>query len=129
MCQQFDRITCGGAMRDNWIKRRRTELDLNQDDLAARLEIAGFSATRGSISHWENERYQPPLDDPNFRQAMAKALKLNVPEMLAMAGYEVRINPQSDAAKRGAAIIDRLPEDARNLALDYLLMLERRYVE
>jgi transcriptional regulator with XRE-family HTH domain len=112
----------------DWLRKRRLELDLNQGELAARLESAGFSTVRASISNWENGRHEPPLDDPNFRQAMAKALKLSVTEMLEMAGYEVAMTTQSDEARRAAAIIERLPESARELALDYLKTLEKRFV-
>lgn len=116
-------------MNVDWIRKRRIELDLNQEELAARLQVSGFSATRASISHWENGRHMPPLDDPNFRQSLAKALKLRESEMLERAGYQVVVSPQSEDARRAASIIDRLPEPARELALDYLQMLEKRFVE
>lgn len=115
-------------MQANWLRDRRKELEMQQSELAARLEVAGFTVGRASISHWENGRYDPPLDDPNFRRAMAKALKLSVTEMLEMAGYEVIPTIQSEKARRAAAIIERLPEDAQDVALDLLKSLEKRYV-
>lgn len=115
-------------MNTDWLRSRRIELGLNQEELAARLQVSGFSATRASISHWEKGRHEPPLDDPNFRQSMAKALKLSVTEMLSMAGYEVSQPIQSENARRAAAIVERLPGDAQDVALDLLKTLEKRFV-
>jgi transcriptional regulator with XRE-family HTH domain len=116
-------------MQPHWLRDRRKELDMQQGELAARLEVMGFNVTQSSISHWENGRYTLPLDDPNFRQSLAKALKLSESEMLERAGYQVVVSPQSEDARRAASIVDRLPETARELALDYLKMLEKRFVE
>jgi transcriptional regulator with XRE-family HTH domain len=116
-------------MAADWLRKRRIELGLNQGEFAARLGTAGFSTVRASISNWENGRHDPPFDDPIFRQAMAKALRLSESEILEMAGYEVMPTVQSENARRAAAIIERLPEPARELALDYLQMLEKRFVE
>lgn len=116
-------------MEANWLRERRKELDMQQSELVARLELAGFSVGRASISHWENGRYDLPLEDPNFRQALAKALKLTESEVLERAGYQVVVSPQSEDARRAASIVDRLPETARELALEYLQMLEKRFVE
>ncbi len=115
-------------MTADWLRKRRIELDLNQEELAARLQVSGFSASRASISHWENGRHEPPLDDAAFRQSMARALKLSVTEMLEIAGYEVTQPVQSENARRAAAIIERLPEDAQDVALDLLKSLEKRFV-
>lgn len=116
-------------MQANWLRDRRKELEMQQSELVARLELAGFNVGRASISHWENGRYDVPLDDPNFRQAIAKALKLSESEILERAGYQVVVAPRSEDARRAASIIDRLPEPARELALEYLQMLEKRFVE
>lgn len=116
-------------MQANWLRDRRKELDMQQAELVARLELAGFVVGRASISHWENGRYDPPLDNPKFRQAIAKALKLTESEMLERAGYQVVVSMQSEDARQAASIVDKLPEPARGLALDYLKMLEKRFVE
>lgn len=113
----------------NWLRDRRKELDMQQGELAARLEVSGFHVTQSSISQWENGRHDPPLDDPTFRQSLAKALKLSESEILERAGYQVAFAPQSEAARRASSIIDRLPEPAQELALDYLQMLEKRFVD
>jgi transcriptional regulator with XRE-family HTH domain len=115
-------------MAADWLRKRRLELDLNQGELAARLATAGFSTVRASISNWENGRHDPPLDDPNFRQAASKALRLSEAEILQMAGYQVTPAIQSEKARRAASIVERLPEDAQDVALDLLKSLEKRYV-
>lgn len=90
---------------------------MTQDDLAARLQAAGFDYTRGAINNWESGRNQPPLYDANFRQAFAEALRVNIRTMLKVAGYEVEQTPYSLYAEQAAALIDKLPEDKQQLAL------------
>jgi transcriptional regulator with XRE-family HTH domain len=72
-----------------WFFHRRKELKLNQGSLAERLREAGVDVTQATISAWETGRHNPPMHDPLFRRAFAKALELEIPEMLKMAGYEI----------------------------------------
>lgn len=129
-CQLIDTISNRFATGTNvnWIRQRREELNLSQEELTARLQVAGLNISRAAVSHWEKERNHPPLDNPEARLAIAKALKLSVAEVLTLAGYVVEDEKQSEAARRAAAIIERLPADARELALEYLNMLEKRFV-
>lgn len=106
-------------MENYWLRERRKQLDLNQADLAARLQVAGFNIDRASISHWEVGRHQPPLDNPDFRKALAQALKVSVPTLLKMAGYEVT-GEFSEEAREAAEIVDQLRAKDRRLALDIL---------
>jgi len=106
-------------METNWIRQRREKLKINQEELAARLQVAGFDVTRGSVSHWENGRHQPPLDDPAFIQAIGKALKMTVTEILIASGYDVRLT-YGDAARRAADIVEQLPPDEQELAVGIL---------
>lgn len=110
-------------MTKNWIKRRREQLDINQEELAARLQLSGFAATRASISHWEVGRNQPPIDDAQFRQALANALKLSVADMLQMAGYEVAREDQTEDEIRVVSIIKQLTPARRKLAIGLLEQL------
>lgn len=107
-------------MKTNWLKTKRKELHLSQEELAARLQVKGIDVTSGAISHWENERYNPPLEDPAFRKALAEILRIDVKTLLLIAGYEVTEIDHSEAAKRAAFIVDQLPSDKRDLALDIL---------
>ncbi len=92
-----------------------------------RLQLEGQTISRAAISHWETGRYNPPLDSSDFRLALAKALKMDVSELLRSAGYEISRSNYSDAAKRAAAIIEHLPPKGQEMALDYLQMLEKRF--
>lgn len=90
---------------------------MNQEDLAARLQVEGIDVTRSAVSHWENGRYQIPLDDPNVRRAIAKVLRINIRTLLKFAGYEVDNEIHSIYAEQIAAIIDQLPEEKQQLVL------------
>lgn len=108
----------------NWLRKRREEIGIDtQDELAARLQLEGESFTRAAISHWENDRNNPPLDLQSFRESLARVLELSVPEMLALAGYEVAQGEHSAAGERAAYIVDELPEEKRNLAIRLLEQL------
>jgi transcriptional regulator with XRE-family HTH domain len=103
--------------RANWIKTLRARANITQDDVAARLQIAGFDYTRGAINNWESDRNQPPVHNAEFRQAFADALKVDVRTLLKMAGYEVDTGEHSIVAEQVAYIVDNLPPDKQQLAL------------
>lgn len=108
----------------NWLRKRRGQVGLEtQEDLAAQLQLEGIVITRASISHWENGRNKPPLDQPEFRAALAKVLRLTQPELLRLAGYEVSKARHSDAAERAANIVDELPPEKQDLAIRLLEQL------
>lgn len=108
----------------NWLRKRREQVGLEtQEDLASQLQLEGVTITRASISHWENSRNKPPLDDPQFREALAKVLRLSQPELLKLAGYEVSKTRYSDAAERAAIIVDELPPEKQDLAIRLLEQL------
>ena len=112
-------------MMENWIKARRERLGINQEELATRLQLNGFTYTRASISHWEVGRNQPPLEDPEFRQVLATALKLSVIEMLQMAGYEIADDDQTTDELRVVSIMKQLTPARRKLAVGILEQLLR----
>jgi len=105
------------SSKRNWLRQSRERLNLTQDEIAARLQLAGFDFTRGTISHWENGRHELPMHDSLFRQALAEALRLDVRTMLRLAGYEIQEVYRSEAAERVAHMIDQLPPDKQELAV------------
>lgn len=108
----------------NWLRQRRQEIGITvQEDLATQLQLEGVNVTRATISHWETDRNKPPLDDGQFRQALAKVLKLSEPELLRRAGYQTSTIGHSEAAQIGADIIDHLPPDKQDLAVRLLEQL------
>jgi transcriptional regulator with XRE-family HTH domain len=106
-------------MVNNWLRDRRDKLHISQETLAARLQEQGFPYSAGTISHWERGRYKPPMNHPEFRQALASVLKMSVPAMLLAAGYEATPHYSEDAM-HAADIVDQLPDDKRRLALGIL---------
>jgi transcriptional regulator with XRE-family HTH domain len=105
----------------DWLRKRREEVGLEtQEDLATQLQLEGVTTTRASVSHWENGRNKPPLDEPIFRAALAKVLRLSQPELLRLAGYEVVRSAHSESGERAAHILDQLPAEKQQLALKVL---------
>lgn len=111
----------------DFLRHRRTELDISLSDLATRLALRGFSTTKANIGHWERGRTNPPLDDPDFRMALAASLEMSVNDLMRRLGYTTDEDSLTSKAMRAAEIVNRLPEDAQDLALDLLEQLERRY--
>lgn len=92
----------------NWLKQRRTDLHLSQEELATLLQLRGLDISRATVSHWEMGKYPPPFDNAVFVNALAGILKLSVIEVLAHAGYDLAIEGLSeterhiiDAVRRG----------------------------
>lgn len=109
----------------DWIKQRRLELKLSQEEFAASLQLEGLDASRTAVSSWETGRYFPPIEDRESRQAMARALKVSVEDLLSAAGFEIDAAEISDAARRAASIVNHLPPEKQTLAIDLLLALEK----
>lgn len=103
----------------NWLSERRKALNISQEDLVTLLREFDIEVSRSSVSHWESGRYNVPLDDSRFRRALANALKMTIPEMLTLAGYEIDHEYSSDAM-RAADIVEQLEQGQRLLALGIL---------
>ena len=106
----------------SFIKERRRELKISQEDLAYRLTNFGFDTSRSAISHWEQGKYYPPLDNPKFANALASALEMNVRSVLIQAGYDFQVEG-SDVATKAAALIDKMPPSRQMTALVLLEQL------
>lgn len=102
-----------------WLKNRRQHLGMSQEDLAARLQLAGFDFERSTVGHWEQARYRPPFENPSFVKAMSEILDLPIPKMLYMAGFEIQTT-HGELAEQAAYLIDSLPPDKQKLALRIL---------
>lgn len=73
-------------MNGKWIKERREQLGLNQEQLAARLQLHGLDVTRATVSHWETGRHHSPLDEVSALKALADALEVSLDVLLAEVG-------------------------------------------
>lgn len=107
-----------------WIRDRRKELKMSQDELAQQLQLLGVDVTRGSVGHWETGHARPPLDNPEFVAAFSKALRLDINTILRNAGYSV-ITEHSIHGEQAAILVDQLPEDKKQLAIRLLEQLAK----
>jgi transcriptional regulator with XRE-family HTH domain len=111
----------------DFLRKRRAELKISQADLADLLSSMGQETSSARIGHWETARNKPPLEDENFRHALAAALKMDVNELMSELGFVITDENRSREARRAADIIDRLPSEIRETALELLTVLEKRY--
>jgi transcriptional regulator with XRE-family HTH domain len=111
----------------NWIKQRRKELNISQEELSARLQIMGFDIARATVSHWEMGKHYPPIHDMDFAIALSKALEITTYDLLQRAGYIT--SEFGENAGRAAAIIDALPPDQQDFALVMLEQLLKRQLD
>ena len=124
-CQVFDTLcvreyTQKSTRAMNWLAERCKEIGIEtQQELASKLQLAGFDYSRSAVSSWMTGTRNPPLDDPNFRRALAAILRLSTKELLRLAGYEVDTR-YSAAGERAASIVDQLPPDKQVLAISVL---------
>jgi transcriptional regulator with XRE-family HTH domain len=99
-----------------WLRDRRKELNMTQDDLARELQLLGFDVARSAVGHWETGLSQMPLGNPSFVASLAKALRMDVMTVLRFSGYEITTQ-HSEISERAARLIDTLPDDKQALAL------------
>lgn len=91
-----------------WIRERREQLGITQDDLAAMLQVLGYSVGSAAVSHWETGKRQPPLDDASFVSHLADALKLDDSTVLRLSGFAIK-HKHGEMAERAASLIDKMP--------------------
>jgi len=107
----------------SWIKNRREQLSLTQDELAARLQLEGVEASRSAVSAWETGRNKLQFDDPVIRLGFARVLRFSESELMKLEGYPTEPSSYSEQAERAAYIVDQLPDERRDLALKLLEQL------
>jgi transcriptional regulator with XRE-family HTH domain len=78
------------GMKADWLKTRREQLQISQEELSNRLQALGINTSRATVSHWETDRYNIPLDNAEFRQALATVLRLSIVDLLIAAGFEIQ---------------------------------------
>lgn len=112
-----------------FLRRKRKELNLTQAQIAEELSRRGHETSAARVGHWETKRNKPPLEIPIFREALASVLQMDVNDMMAELGFVVMETDRSPEARLAASIVDHLPPDARQLAIDYLQVLEKRFAK
>lgn len=112
-----------------FLKQRRSVVGISQADLATRLTLRGHATTKANVGHWEKGRHIPPIEDHAFRMVLSSALEIDVNEMMTILGFVVTEDKRSGKAKLAADLIDQLPEDAKDLALEIIKGISKRYIQ
>lgn len=107
----------------SWIRTLRQKAGFNQEELAARLQLAGANITRSSVSAWETGRNKPDLMNPSTRKALSKVFKLTESEIIKLAGIEGVSSAHTEHGERAANIVDQLPPEKRIIAVRILEQL------
>lgn len=64
-----------------YIRKRRRDLNISQEDLAVRMTANGYRCAQSTVKHWESDIH-PPLDKLNFASALAKSLEVKYSDIL-----------------------------------------------
>lgn len=110
-----------------FLRQRREKLGITQSEVAELLSIHGEETSSARVGHWETGRNKPPLEDARFRRAMALTLEVDVNTMMTELGYVISNDDYSSEARLAAEIVDLLPSEGRELAIEILRTLEKRY--
>lgn len=111
-------------MKQNWIKQRRKEIGITQEELARRLQLSGQDVSRATVSHWEIDHAPVPMKAPEFVTSLSRALELPLIDMLYRAGY-IESKDLSEEANRAAAIVEAMTPDRKRTALAVLEQLSK----
>lgn len=117
------------------LRRRRINLGLSEQQLANLITRYGSPTSAADVQLWERGRNFPPLELPEFRQALAVALQTTVEKIekgmrLALKAAEPEPPPQpvwSVESIRAAELIDSMPPDLRVMALSILSVMLNTY--
>lgn len=109
------------------LRNRRIRLGLTPQQLANLITRYGSPTTGADIELWERGRNIPPLEMPEFRQALAAALQTSVEKiekgMRLSLKAAIAETPQPEWSLEGmhaAELVDAMPPDLRQLALAIL---------
>ena len=111
----------------DFIRSRRDKLLISQAELAAKLTLHGHTTTKANVGHWEKGRHDPPIDDKDFRLALALSLEMDVNELMNQLGFVVTSDNRSRNALLAADMMDELPVDAQEMVLDIIKSIRQRY--
>lgn len=103
----------------NYIRERRRAIGLNQEELAHRLQKHGFNITRASVGHWETGRYNAPVEDPKFINALAKSLEIDTIQLLIGLGYYLGDETATEI-QIAIQLLDKMTPEQRKTALKLL---------
>ena len=111
----------------DYIQKKLEALDMSLSQFANALTLRGHDISKGGVYNWVIGKAKPPVHDKDFRYKLASVLEVDVDDMLTDLGYVSSPSDKSPNARRASDIIDHLPAEVQEDALEYLLMLEKRY--
>ena len=114
-------------MYGDLIREHREKLGINQGELVERLQATGLNVTRAALSHWETGRNPSPLDNLRDALILAQVLKIDLSELAGFIIDEGVSKEYSDAARNAALIVEHLPHEARQMALEQLRAIDKHY--
>lgn len=109
---------------EDWLKRRRGEINLTQEELASKLQLAGFDIARATVGHWETGKVAIPLHDPRFIKTLSGILYMPMPTILKLAGFEFG-DKHHEISEEIAYLVDDLPPEKQELALRLVQQLTK----
>lgn len=110
-----------------FIKEQLEANEMSYADLAKALELQGYSVERQTIGHWATGKRKPPIGKDEFRRALAAALGISAEEMMVKLGWTLPNHERSPQALLAADMIDQLPEEVRDMAVELIDVLAKRY--
>jgi transcriptional regulator with XRE-family HTH domain len=113
----------------DYLQKRRVELDLSLADVADRLARYGLIVSTSAVSAWGTGVRKPKLFSTEVRKAIAAALEVDVNELMSALELVETDENRSPEALYVADMLDRLPEDEREEIIEYVQMVERRYLK
>ena len=104
----------------SYIRDKRTEHGMSLADLAEKLSAIGYRVTKGAVGHWESGRNDPPIEDETFIRALAIALHIDSQTLWQHIATEYTADDLSPNARRAADIVQLMPDEKQELALNLL---------
>ena len=95
--------------------------------MVERLQVAGLNVTRAAVSHWETGRNPSPLDNARDILILAEVLHINLQDILGVLVEDTTARNYSDVTRTAARLIEELPPDAQQTALEQLRSLAKLY--
>jgi len=114
-------------MYANLIREHREKLGVNQGELVDMLQAAGLIVTRAAVSHWETGRNLSPFDNARDILILARILKIDLQDIFNISIEDNTIRTYSNMARDAARIVETLPEDVQQTALEQIKSLAKLY--
>lgn len=108
----------------DFIRTKRKQKNLTQADLLRELVARGVKAyTDTVVTHWERNRAMPPINDPQFVQALADILGVTEAEILEAAGFNLDTGAPGELPEEIVALLKNLSPEQLDAVANMIAML------